>query len=239
MLHNRKKMALYEVIGKARLKSSYDKVLKQQHKIKPSKDEPIAADSTTDTPEAVTQWPKRPRIIQLINGRIEISVPYQLAVAIVLGLVLVVLVVFRLGQNMSRQQITDSGMSESMRNKTKPMAKSPVSVKEMSPVAKKIEPTGSKGNNRIVIQSCPARLQLEPVQKYFARYGMETEIREIGNTYFLVTADKYDNPQRAGTDGYVVRQKIIKLGAKYKAPAGYETFGAKPFHDAYGMRFDD
>ncbi len=57
--------------------------------------------------------------------------------------------------------------------------------------------------------------------------------------YYLVTKEKYDNPERSGTDGSKAKQDIIKLGAAYKAPQGYGTFGPKPFHDAYGMRFDD
>jgi hypothetical protein len=77
------------------------------------------------------------------------------------------------------------------------------------------------------------------VKDYFAGFGIETEVRHINNWYYLVTKDKYDNPEKPGTDGYAAKQKIIELGADYKAPAGYGTFGPKPFHDAYGMRFED
>jgi len=80
---------------------------------------------------------------------------------------------------------------------------------------------------------------LEPVKQYFASFGIETEIRQVGSWYYLVTKDKYENPERPGTEGYVAKERIIKLGANYKAPPGYESFGTQPFHDAYGMRFDD
>jgi hypothetical protein len=80
---------------------------------------------------------------------------------------------------------------------------------------------------------------LEPVKEHFAQFGIETEIKRIDEWYYLVTKDKYDNPQKPGTDGYLARQRIIELGAQYKAPPGYETFGKEPFHDAYGMKFDD
>ena len=67
----------------------------------------------------------------------------------------------------------------------------------------------------------------------------ETEIKKVGDWYYLVTKHRYEKPDRAGTDGYLAKQEIIKLGAKYKAPAGYESFGREPFHDAYGKKFDD
>jgi hypothetical protein len=80
---------------------------------------------------------------------------------------------------------------------------------------------------------------LEPAKQYFADKGIETEIRKSGDAYLLVTKEKYDNPERPGTDGYAAKQKIIELGAQYKAPQGFDQFGTKPFHDAYGMKFDD
>ena len=98
------------------------------------------------------------------------------------------------------------------------------------------------GNNRIVIQMYQVRAHLEPVQEYFERMGVATEIPKRNNWYYLVTKNTYDNPERAGTDGYRAKQKIIEIGAGYKAPPGYESFqksdGAKPFSDAFGMRFE-
>ncbi len=90
-----------------------------------------------------------------------------------------------------------------------------------------------------MIQTYAVRAHLEPVRQYFAENGIETEIRKIGDDYFLVTTDKFDTIERTGTDGYKAKKRIIELGAKYKAPQSYETFGKRPFHDAYGMKFDD
>ena len=250
MARNRKKKSLYEVIGKTWAKPSYPKTLEQLHPEKPGKDKPITAKSAIETPERAAQWPRRPKIVQFNAGRIEISMPYQLAIALLLGAVLLVLVVFRLGQ------ITYPGD----RKVTSSVAKTPGSVQKVTgqaivstprtPVpaekivavsasAKKAEPVKSKGNNRIVIQTYQLRTHLEPVKRYFAQFGIETEIIKTGDWYYLVTATKYENPEKPGTDGYSAKQKIIELGAKYKAPPGYETFGSKPFHSAFGKRFDD
>jgi hypothetical protein len=252
MVRRRRKKSLYEVMGGTWSKSSPHKPLQQPPPEKTDQDEPIAADSDTrpQAAERFARWPKRPRIIQLNAERIEISIPYQLAIAILLVIILLLLVVFRLGQMTSPapQQETD------------PSAKMPKNIQKLAPrpteaapqrlavaeeiaarpvSAEKNEPVSLTGNNRIVIQTYQLRLHLEPVRQYFAEFGIETEIKKIGDWYYLVTKNKYENPEKPGTDGYITKQKIIEWGAKYKAPPGYETFGAKPFHDAYGMRFDE
>lgn len=251
MARNRRKKGLYEVIDKTRLKSRYGKTLEQLYPQESGRDEPIVAKPAIHVPEGAAQWPRRPKIVQFNAGRIEISMPYQLAIALLLGVVLLVLVVFRLGQitYVSKQRITNSvakvpknqqkvaGRSTAGTTRTTHAAKK-TSVDVPAP-AEKVEPAKLKGNNRIVIQTYQFRAHLEPVKDHFARFGIETEIKKISDWYYLVTKNKYANPERPGTDGYLTKQKIIELGAKYKAPPGYETFGTKPFHDAYGKRFDD
>jgi hypothetical protein len=248
MARNRRKIPLYEVI-KARPKSSYGKTLEQLHEKKPDEDVPTAATSADETPERPIKWPRRPKIIQFNAGRIEISMSYPLVIALLLGFVLLVLVVFRLGQftYAGKGEIADLSGEMSMREvaggSTAGQTQTPEQLGEASldipASAEKVRSVRPKGNNRIVIQTYQVRADLEPVKQYFANFGIETEIRKIDDWYYLVTKNKYENPERPGTDGYLVEQKIIELGAKYEAPQGYETFGTKPFHDAYGKRFDD
>jgi len=94
MARNRRKKGLYEVIGKGSSKPSYSKTLEQ----KESGKESAAEGPTAQAPQMVRGWPKRPRIVQFNAGRIEISIPYQLAIAFFLFIILLVLVVFRLGR---------------------------------------------------------------------------------------------------------------------------------------------
>ncbi len=244
MARNRKKKSLYEVIGEGRLKSRYSKRLEQPRPEKADKDEPTPEPSVA-VPERAAQWPRRPRIVQFNAGRIEMSMPYQIAIAFLLGIILLVLLVFRLGQYY--QRIADSAVKIQKNNlDTPPGQKEPTGRgqitdkgEKISPGGEKVEAVKSKGNNRIVIQEYQIRAHLEPVQQYFARFDIETEIRRIGETYYLVTKEKYENPGREGTDGYVAKQKIIEYGAQYKAPPAYETFAPHFFKDAYGMKFDD
>jgi hypothetical protein len=250
MARNREKKALYEVISKTWPKPRYDKTLEQLHPEKSGKDKQIATKFSAQLRGRAAKWLNRPRIIQFNAGRIEISMPYQLAIALLLGLVLLVLVAFRLGQitYLSSQKATDSAakIPESTQKTVPKMTtgapQRTAPAEEKTPVptfTQKVEPVKPKGDNRIVIQSYQLRADLEPVKQYFAQFGIETEIIKISDWYYLVTRDKYENPGKPGTDGYLAKQKIIELGANYKAPPGYEAFGSKPFSDAYGKKFDE
>jgi Na+-transporting methylmalonyl-CoA/oxaloacetate decarboxylase gamma subunit len=251
MARNREKKALYEVMRESWHKPSYDKTLEPLHPEKTGEDKKSPARILIPLRKRAAVWLNKPRAVQFNAGRIEISIPYQYAILVFLGLVLLVLIAYRLGQISYRSSQKVAG----------PAAKTPASVQKaapkamaavapqkaaaaeektsVSPVIQKVEPVKPKGDNRIVIQSYQLRADLEPVKQYFAEHGIETEIIKIDAWYYLVTKDKYENPGRPGTDGYLAKQKIIELGAKYKAPPGSETFGSQPFRDAYGKKFDE
>ena len=252
MARNREKKALYEVMSKAAWpKPRYDKTLEPLHPGKTGENKQTTTKFLPLLRGRAAKWLNRPRIVQFNAGRIEISMPYQLAIALLLGLVLLVLVVFRLGQITYRSSQKATGpaakMPESVQKAAPkvtavvaPQKAAPVEEKTpVPPFIQKVEPVKPKGDNRIVIQSYQLRADLEPVKQYFAGFGIETEIIKISDWYYLVTKDKYENPGKPGTDGYLAKQKIIELGAKYKAPPGSEAFGSQPFRDAYGKKFDE
>ncbi len=217
MVRNNKKKALYEVIIGAGPKSSYG----QLH---PKFTEQSPAGPTTPTPSnevnaaadkevgagvsSVVRWIRKPRFVQFIAGRVEFSVPYQLGIAILLAVVLVVVVAFRLGERFGR--------SESQ-----------------------VVPAEADKQITPAIQMYQVRSHLEPAKEYFDKLGVATEIIEKDKWFYLVTKNRYENVDKAGTDGYLARQKIMELGAGYKAPAGYESFGPRPFSTAFGMKFEE
>jgi hypothetical protein len=154
-----------------------------------------------------------------------------------------ILLAFRLGQFSqkaadSTARIERSEQAEPAGRDTTTTTEKRLSPKEPLASDKSDVPTGTGTDNRIVIQTFQVRSHLEPVGQYFAQFGIETEIRKIGEWYYLLTKNKYQNPQSPGTDGYLMKQKIIQLGANYKAPPGYETFAPNLFKDAYGMKVD-
>jgi len=221
--HHRRKKSLYEVIGKTRLKSSYGKTLEQPRPEKTDKDEPTIEPSVA-VPERAAQWPRRPRIVQFNAGRIEISIPYQLAIAFFLFIILLALVVFRLGQLKERVggsavKIQKNNPELTGQKEVAGRGQTTDKGEKISPNGEKVEVVESKGNNGIVIQTYQLKTHLVPVQQHFARSDIETEIIPIDNQWGLVTKARYEeNPDRPGTDGYAAKQKIIELGAKYKAP---------------------
>jgi hypothetical protein len=172
-------------------------------------------------------WANRLKYFQAIAGRLEFSVPYTVAIAIVLGMILMMLLIFRLGQWSGARSVKQS-------------AKTDAGIVSQAATA---EVPASAGKNRIVIKVFQVRTQLEPLKEYFDRMGVMTEILERNGWYYLVTKNKYQSIEKSGSDGCLAKQKIMEIGAGYKAPPGYETFRktgkAADFSDAFGMRFDD
>jgi hypothetical protein len=255
MVHNTKKKALYEVIGRAGAKPGYE----QLHPNGTAGQTPSAG--STSLPQAssgqaqsVVRWAIRPSVVQFNAGRIELSIPYQVGIAVVLGVLLAAVVLFRLGERVGNREVAGNAPAATKPVVNKPAELRPVAPKPVTqdtPVVKQptaqdtsaaavaaAQPT-STGRNRIVLKIYQVRSHLEPAKEYFDKMGIATEIIEKNNWYYLVTKNKYDNPEKAGTDGYLARQKIIEIGSGYKAPVGFESFGPKPFSDAFGMRFDE
>ena len=92
------------------------------------------------------------------------------------------------------------------------------------------------GDHTIVIMTYSRKKDLEPAKDFFAENGIETRIEKRGDYFFLLTVNRFMSPKRNGTDGYYALRKIKQIGAEYKAPPDFETFGEKPFQDAYGMK---
>jgi len=255
MARKRGKKALYEVMSKARNKPGYGRTLEKMRPKKSAekKDEPIKDKKSAEDAniyKASARWSKKPRVVQFNVGRIEFSLPYQLAVALLLGLILLVLAAYQLGQfsysTKQRATVPDNeikgiGQENFIEQDAAGITEPTAPVED--DILRKTEETGpvtakSTGNNVIVLTQYEARADLLPVQSHFLEYDIATEIVVENGRYYLQTQNRYDNPGKPGTDGYKARQKIIEVGAKYKgkAPPGYETFAPNYFSDAYGKK---
>ncbi|MFA5554956.1 MAG: hypothetical protein WCZ89_00135 [Phycisphaerae bacterium] len=238
MARKNKKMALYEVFSKSISNSRHSKDLEKLHPSEAYKTgQPQAASQQIPAKDALAV--QKNRMFQINRGRVEISIPYQLAVAILLGFLLLALIAYRFGQHQAisglvlpAQVSSEQGDSEASAARVADIG----SIPAVSDGTEQLVVTEAAGTNRIVIQTWRDENQLKPVQAFFDGHGIETEIRKVGPTFYLVTKDKYDNPQRSGTDGYKARQRIIELGTGYVPPPG---FGSFDFRSAYGMKFDD
>jgi hypothetical protein len=250
MVRNRGKKALYEVMSKARVKAESRKTVEHFQPGKSDAAVPVVQQkSDAGVPKSTAKWWRKPRIVQLNAGRIEFSMPYQIAVVLFLGFIFVVIAAYRLGQASyparQQQQVVQSEAKQPDADTERPIVPASSKIEQPQPsepaedttagteVAEPVEPTG---NNVIVLVQYHALPDLAPVQEYFRKHGIELEIVPEAGRYFLQTKQLYDNPSKPGTDGYRALQKIKEIGKEYKAPKGYETFASNLFQDAYGKK---
>jgi len=251
MARNRKRIPLYEVMIKGRKKRSYASTVEKLHPPKEDTEKQTIQTQAKKTPEKVVKWWKKPAIVQFNAGRIEFSLPYPVAIVIVLGIILAVLAAFRFGQftYLNRQGVTVSTEAPAQPGPQNLTGKENNETIQTTNIAKITEPPGktqargapapAQGKNVIVLVEYHTRADLVPVQRHFAAYGIETEIITKRGKYYLVTKNRYKG-FTPGTDGYTAKQNIIEVGARYKgkAPEGYETFAPHFFKDAYGMKIE-
>ena len=253
MTRNRGKKALYEVMSKARVKPERGEIVEHLRPKKPVEEAPpVRRKEPAGVPKSAAKWWRKPKIVQLNAGRIEFSMPYQVAVVPVLVFIIVIIAAYRLGESSSPAGRQETGLpipavqetdgerpvERAMADIT-PASTSPTAPPENTTANTEVaEPAKPTGNNVIVLVVYDSLPDLAPVQAHFSENGIETEIVTESGRYFLQTKQRYDNPATAGTDGYKAKQKIVEIGAKYKgkAPAGYETFAPNYFSDAYGKK---
>ena len=234
MARNPKKKSLYEVIGKSRPTMPAGEQQARQEE-KPGRDRQGGSPGGGN-------WPRKPRIAQINDGRVELSMPYQLVIAVILAVLLIGVVFFRLGQlsaSGNSAAKTGEGQAGVIEPSEEVASAGDETRAEIELGPDDSQSTTTEEGNRIVIQTYRQRTDLIPVKQYFAEHGIETEIKQIGQWYYLVTAEQYETVDKPGSEGYAVKQRIVDLGAEYKAPPGYETFGRRPFHDAFGKKFDN
>jgi hypothetical protein len=256
MARNRGKKALYEVMSKARVKPEHGTEVEHSRPKKPVEEAPAPRHKeSAGAAKSTAKWWKKPRIVQFNAGRIEFSMPYQIAVVLLLVFIFLIVASYRLGQSVnqaaSRQPDTVTlGMkqpetSTQQMDNTKPTERATSDVspplappKNDTAKTEAAEPIESTGDNVIVLVEYNSLPDLAPVQAHFAEYGIDLRIVPENGRYFLQTKQKYDNPSKPGTDGYKALQRIKEIGAKYKgkAPPGYETFAPNYFSDAYGKK---
>jgi hypothetical protein len=247
MARNPKQKALYEVI-----KSSQKRLDSKGIRPAASVDENTDSSESTRTP-AITETEIQRGVQGLgrqllgnLDRRRVLLIPYRVAAILTLVFILVVLAAFRLGQ-MSDEQTAATADFEFARAENEDAVPVITAVEKTSESAElEKAPAGaeeqlttvSKGDNVIVIASYRNRSNLEPVQEYFARNGIETEIWLRNNYFYMVTKEMFEGTERRGSKGYLMKEKIKKIGADYKAPSGYESFKPNLFQDAYGMKVE-
>ena len=239
MARNRGKKALYEVMSKGRLKPQYGKAAEQMYPKKTDDERPVAERKpATESPKTVPKWWRKPRMIQLNTGRIEFSMPYPIAIAVLLFLILLIVFAYRLGESSLPTKLqgpVKSARQPSAINQDNQVGQATVDIPQ---AGRQAGPDKLTGDHVIVLAEYKRHLDLVPAQAHFDKYNINTEIVMENGRYFLQTKDRYSNPDKSGTNGYEAKKMITEVGAKYKgnAPAGYESFAPHYFSDAYGKK---
>jgi hypothetical protein len=241
MARNRRKKALYEVISKTWPKTEAGRLIEPMQPVVAEKEEPPAPTKPAEPGPEEARWPTRPNVVQVNAGRIEISIPYQIAIALLLGLVVMVLGAYRLGQASSPAEAepTLRIVSPPDAPPTKPTKKEPTAKAPTAGSGKKNVAAEQQGDHVIVLVQFRGRDHLVPVQEYFSENGIETVIMPRANGwFFLVTKERFFDTEKPGGRGYAVKELIHRIGPSYAAPAGFEPF-PRGFTDAYGRNISE
>ena len=154
----KKKMALYEVFSKGLANSRHSKSLESLH---PSSEQKVSQDRTETNFRTVRNLPAKPRMFQINRGRVEISMPTQLGVAILLILATLILAAYRLGewQGLDRTGLSEAVEENSARfDRVQEEIVTPVSESENISAATTAEEDSASGSNWIVIRILPRRV---------------------------------------------------------------------------------
>lgn len=243
MARNRRKKALYEVISKSWPRPGAGrKAERLRPPVAEKKPQPTEPKASVPGPATASPWPKRPRLVQFSADRVELSLPYQVAIAVLLAIILVALVLYRLGQMSAPGRAQPTGPAKNVPAKAPPgqlIKPAPTENETTSDTAEENVATEQQRDHVIVVQQYDTRADLVPVQKHFADYDIETEIVLMNGVYFLITKDRYEDTETTGTEGYQAKLMIRNVGALYRAPAGHERFARRKFSDAYGMKITE
>lgn len=204
---------------------------------------------------ALPKLPKlRIRLPRLPKVSLPPMRPMLFGIAAIIVVAMAALVVFWVGKALIGSQtapppVTDAGLSQPVVEprpiEVRPMPQQPVAPVRQEPVRPVAEPVrqvpveaaARTGDNAIVIQyiASSRENELRPVLEFFGRNGIATEIIRRGSGSYLVTRDRFENPNRSGSDGNAMLMNIRRVGKKYPSETGDTKFGAEPFQDAYGM----
>jgi len=250
MSKDSRRTVLYEVIqqryGKLPVSKKLGRSYPPESAGSESPEKTADASSAKQEKGTVEVWPVSQTFGPLARKR-GLSIRYPIAGLLALAVVLGVLGAFKLGQlyGPKEKQLPTPEVRAGKSYADSPVL-SPQKVsadlaatdEESAPAsgAAAEELPRQAGDHVIVIATYKRGEDLVPVKEYFEQNGIETQIQERGDYYFLVTKDKFQSPRRAGTDGYAALQRIRRMGADYKAPQGYESFAPNLFQDAYGMK---
>ena len=248
MARKRGQKALYEAIGKAHSRASHQDAPEGVSKHGSER-------SATSYPVRHDRIDWKPKAVQFNYDRIELTLPYTWATGVVLLLVMIVLASFRLGQlSKPGQPVVSLAVfdgNEDMSVLNEPGARGRENASGLVDVSGK-ESTDTESNaekptnfpvelgNAVVIQAFHRLDDLVAVQTYFRYHGIDTDIIQTDEAFYLVTSERFSKARNVpGNRINTVIKKIAALGKSYKAKPPLDSFAPHRFDDAWPITFND
>ncbi|MBN1506788.1 MAG: hypothetical protein JW955_08075 [Sedimentisphaerales bacterium] len=187
-------------------------------------------------PRAARRW-LRPKAVQLHDGRIEISLPYTVAVTVVLITILFILAAFRIGQmqrqlrpgeatdttsDSAKQRVPKMSPSPAMRQETPPAAARPES--EIMPTSAALAPVPDQtGDHVIVLAQLSQREPLDVARAHFAEQGIATEVISIPLLRELLSSQGINTRGLGDRDGFMLVTSKYYDNPQSPGTDGYEA----------------
>jgi hypothetical protein len=260
-------MALYEVVNKEKFRTAQNAELLRPTQEKAQRSGPVVITPQKKTAESwQSAWTKKPSIFGLNNGKVEVFVPYPIAVTVVMAFVLLLVIAFQFGQAMGRRHAgaVASKASEKASEVVLNLADTAKAAKEMAKLSsasatrriavqstvtpaasttaseRAAEPAKSSENKgdeyAIVLKELASPRDLEPAKQYFDEHGIATEIVKNSRGSYFLLTKERYNSISRGTAFDAATRKIKQVGADYRPPAGYNGFAPQMFSDVYGKK---
>lgn len=248
MAVRRHKPALIELINKGDLSTPTWFYGRKKARLQKLREATVVTDSTKSAhqedrqevdsarPEALVQS-RRKLWIELADKKLLFSIPCWALPIAAMGLILALLIAYRLGQPSGVVSELKPGLDSSPIGQlkevpaqsartdfippktTKPegvggtpsQAATPKTADVVPPVSPPAS-GGSRTGQRLIMCSDKNKSKLEPVQKYFADKGILTEIGQFGGSFVLVSSEPFENEKSA--EAVAFKSRVANLGIK-------------------------
>ncbi len=205
---------------------------------------PRPAEMPPDGPKTPVQTWLRPKAVQFNDGRIEVSLPYQIGIIIGMGLILLVMMGFWFGRRSvarideqsryeSRQVATRAGIEKPSAPATpqeaQPTDEQPSRASAEPAAAPKRTETAPNnapvqtGDNLIVLARHTDEKQLVPAREYFNEHGIATQIVSYAQVRAVFEQYGLNLKRVPKGDGYMLVTRNLYENPGREGTDGYEV----------------
>ena len=223
---------------------------------------PRPAEVPRTEPQGPAQRWLRPKAVQFNDGRIEVSLSYQIGIIIVLGVMLFLMMGFWFGRRVGRIDERSRYNKQVVASRAE-VGGAPVrsATPEPEPEFSTAGPPAETPSNEASVRAAPVRTgdnvivlarhtdksQLEPVQAYFREHGVETRILSYDRLRAVFEQYGLDISRLPKGDGFMLVTNDLYENPGRKGTNGYAMiekikelgrgYQAPPDHERFAVNF--